>query len=100
MHAWMLSMLGRRRTSNILTYYESTVWVAPQTTNKVTVAGNGAPGTAGTTGASTTALGKTFPGGTNGLATVVTYPNVAVTPGSQYLLTIPTGGSVTLVFES
>lgn len=49
------------------------------------------------TGSSTTAFGKTFPGGLGGAATPVTYNNVAVTPGPNSLV-IPSGGSVTFSY--
>jgi hypothetical protein len=51
-----------------------------------------------TTGASTTGFGKTFPGGTGGAATPVTYNNVAVTPGASYKLVVPAGGSITITY--
>lgn len=51
-----------------------------------------------TTGASTTAFGKTFAGGTGGAATPVTYNNVALTPGQSYGLVVPTGGSVSITY--
>lgn len=51
-----------------------------------------------TTGASTTGFGKTFPGGTGGAATPVTYNSVAVTPGASYPLVIPSGGSITITY--
>lgn len=51
-----------------------------------------------TTGAATTAFGKSFPGGVGGQATPVTYNNVAVTPGNPYSLVIPGGGSITITY--
>jgi hypothetical protein len=51
-----------------------------------------------TVGASTTAFGYTFPGGTGGAATPVTYSNVAVTPGASYPIVVPAGGSVSITY--
>lgn len=51
-----------------------------------------------TTGASSTALGLTFPGGDGGPAGTTTYNNVAVTPGGSYAISVPAGGSVTLQY--
>ena len=54
--------------------------------------------TAATTGASTTAFGYTFLGGTGGAATPVTYSNVAVTPLVSYSIVVPAGGSVSITY--
>ena len=51
-----------------------------------------------TTGSPTTAFGYTFPGGTGGAATPVTYNNVAVTPGASYSIVVPSGGSVSITY--
>lgn len=56
-----------------------------------------------TTGASASITGpngfsRTYPGGYGGPATPVTQENVAVTPGGQYVLTIPYGGSITMSY--
>lgn len=51
-----------------------------------------------TTGSSTTAFGYTFPGGTGGAASPVTYNNVAVTPGASYSIVVPAGGSVSITY--
>lgn len=51
-----------------------------------------------TTGASATALGLTFPGGTGGPATTTTFTNVAVTPGGSYSIVVPSGGTITLQY--
>lgn len=51
-----------------------------------------------TTGSPTTAFGYTFPGGTGGAATPVTYNNVAVTPGASYSIVVPAGGSVSITY--
>ena len=51
-----------------------------------------------TVGASTTAFGYTFLGGTGGAATPVTYNNVAVTPGGSYSIVVPSGGSVSITY--
>jgi hypothetical protein len=51
-----------------------------------------------TTGASTTAFGKTFPGGTGGAATNTTFTNIAVTPGGSYNIVVPSGGSLTFTY--
>ena len=62
---------------------------------------------AGGAGASSTALGQTFPGGAytgtypNGTgypATTTTFTNVAVTPGASYSIVVPSGGEVTLQY--
>lgn len=50
------------------------------------------------TGASTTAFGKTFPGGTGGPATTTTFSNIAVTPGASYSIVVPSGGSITITY--
>jgi hypothetical protein len=54
--------------------------------------------TSATTGASSTAIGLTFPGGTGGAASTTTYTNTAVTPGNSYSIVVPSGGSVTLQY--
>ena len=51
-----------------------------------------------TTGASATGFGKTFPGGVGGPASTTTYTDVAVVPGTNYTLTIPSGGSITVSY--
>lgn len=53
---------------------------------------------ASTTGASTNAFGKTFPGGNGGAGTNTTFTNVAVTSGSSYPITVPTGGTLTISY--
>jgi hypothetical protein len=61
----------------------------------------------GSNGPATTAVGKTFPGGTLGgsvpLRTAVapvttTFTGVAVTPGVSYSFVIPSGGSLTITY--
>ena len=54
--------------------------------------------TPATNGTNTTGFSQTFAGGTGGPATPVTYTNVAVTPGSSYTLTIPSGGYITITY--
>jgi hypothetical protein len=54
--------------------------------------------TPATTGANTTGFGQTFPGGVGKAATSVSVANVAVTPGGQYALVIPAGGSITISY--
>lgn len=56
------------------------------------------PGGAATTGAASTAFGKTFPGGTGGPAVPASYSNVPVTPGQSYSIVVPPGGSVTITY--
>ena len=51
-----------------------------------------------TTGASSTAFGYTFAGGSGGPATSVTYNNVAVTPNASYNIVVPSGGSVSIQY--
>jgi hypothetical protein len=51
-----------------------------------------------TTGASTTAFGKTFPGGTGGAASTTTFSNIAVTPGGSYSIVVPSGGLITFTY--
>lgn len=58
----------------------------------------GTPGTAATTGASTTAFGKTFPGGAGGPASPTSFTNVTVTGGSSYSIVVPAGGSLTISY--
>ena len=55
-------------------------------------------GIPGFQGASSTGLGKTFPGGNGGPPSTTTYTNVAVTPGVSYPISIAPGGSVTLQY--
>jgi hypothetical protein len=56
-------------------------------------------GSEATTGASTTAFSKTFPGATGNVAPVITtFTDIAVTPGTSYPLTIPSGGSLTIIY--
>lgn len=52
----------------------------------------------GTTGASTTGFGKTFPGGVGGAAAPVTYTNQPVIGGTSYQMTIPAGGKITISY--
>jgi hypothetical protein len=54
--------------------------------------------TPATTGADTTAFGDTFPGGTGGPATPTSFSNIAVTPGTAYPITVPSGGSLTITY--
>jgi hypothetical protein len=73
---------------------QSTVYSSGQTCYSfATVGGAFHPAT---TGASTTGFGKTFPGGTGGAGTNTTFTNVAVTPGSNYSVVVPSGGSLTI----
>lgn len=52
-----------------------------------------------TTGAATTAFGNTFPGSTgNVVQTPVEFNNITITPGGQYNLVVPSGGSLTLTY--
>lgn len=51
-----------------------------------------------TVGASSTAIGRTFPGGDGGPAGTTTFTNVSVTPGTSYSIVVPSGGSVTLQY--
>ena len=56
-----------------------------------------------TTGGTTTMTGpngfnRTWAGGLGGPANPTTAENVAVTPGGQYVLTIPAGGSITISY--
>ena len=56
------------------------------------------------TGASATAFGKTFPGGTGGPATTISYPNpsspnpIVVTSGTSYPIVAPPGTTVQFTF--
>lgn len=63
-----------------------------------TVTTPGTPATSPTTGAATTAFGKTFPGGTGGPGSATTASNVAVTPGASYSIVVPAGGSLTIIY--
>lgn len=54
--------------------------------------------TGGFVGADSTALGKTFPGGSYGPASPVTYTNVAVTPGTSYTINVASGGFVQIQY--
>lgn len=52
-----------------------------------------------TTGASATAIGKSFPGSTGNTApAITTFNNVAVTPGGSYNVVVPAGGSITISY--
>jgi hypothetical protein len=51
-----------------------------------------------TTGASTTAFGKTFPGGVGGAASATSFSNVVITPGASYNIMVPPGGSLTITY--
>lgn len=50
------------------------------------------------TGASSTALGLTFPGGVGGPASTTTFTLVSVTPGTTYNINVADGGFITLVY--
>lgn len=52
----------------------------------------------GSTGASATGFGYTFPGGSGGAATPATYTNVTVGPGNPYSVVVPSGGSITITW--
>lgn len=55
--------------------------------------------TSPTTGASSTAFGKVFPGGTAGPASVTTYvENITINSGNSYNIVVPEGGSITVYF--
>lgn len=58
-----------------------------------------AGGSDATTGASATGFGKVFPGGSGGLATTVTYTNVAVTALASYPVVVPNGASITITYK-
>lgn len=49
-------------------------------------------------GASSTALGQTFPGGNGGPASVTTFNNIAVTPSASYPIVVAPGGFVTIQY--
>lgn len=51
-----------------------------------------------TTGASTTAFGKIFPGGVGGPAPLTTFNDVAVISGSSNSLAVPSGGTLTFTY--
>lgn len=55
-------------------------------------------GIPGFQGASSTGLGKTFPGGNGTTSPLTSFSNVAVTPGVSYPITVAPGGSVTLQY--
>jgi hypothetical protein len=55
-------------------------------------------GIPGFQGASSTGLGKTFPGGNGGPPSTTSFSNVAVTPGVSYPISVAPGGSVTLQY--
>lgn len=52
-----------------------------------------------TTGASASAFGKTFPGGTGGTAALSGHTSVPVTPGATYQVTVPSGGFITITYK-
>ncbi|NHZ83780.1 hypothetical protein F2P44_31605 [Massilia sp. CCM 8695] len=51
-----------------------------------------------TNGDPSTALGKTFPGGTGGPAPTTNFTSVAVTPGTSYDIVVPPGGTITFSY--
>jgi hypothetical protein len=51
-----------------------------------------------TTGGNTTGFGQTFAGGYGGPAQAQTVSNVGVTPGGQYPIVVPSGGSITISY--
>lgn len=55
-------------------------------------------GIPGFQGASSTGLGKTFPGGNGTTSPLTSFSNVAVTPGVSYPISVAPGGSVTLQY--
>jgi len=99
-----------------LTGYNTYTLGSPQTSGNITYSSlSGADGwiidaygyVPGGVGASSTALGKTFPGGgytgtypngTGQAATTTTFTNVPVTPGASYPIVVPSGGFVTLEY--
>lgn len=99
-----------------LTGYDVSILGSPQTSGNMTYAGTSSLDqwiiyvygyVAGGVGASSTALGQTFPGGsytgtypngTGNPATTTTFTNVAVTPGTSYPIVVPSGGQVTLQY--
>lgn len=54
---------------------------------------------AATTGAATTGFNKTFPGGAGGAASLTSFTNVAVIPGSSYSVVVPSGGTLTITYD-
>lgn len=54
--------------------------------------------TPGFQGSSSTAIGKTFPGGNGTTSPTTTFTDVAVTPGVSYPISVAPGGSVTLQY--
>lgn len=64
------------------------------------VAGAHHPGTSPSFGPSATGFGQTFAGGYGGAASPSTINNVAVTPLSNYSITVPSGGSITITYTS
>lgn len=55
-------------------------------------------GSSATNGSDTVGFGHTFAGGMGGAATSANFASVAVTPGNSYPMTIPAGGSITIVY--
>lgn len=53
----------------------------------------------GTTGASASGFGKSFPGGVGGAAETLTFDDVSVTGGAPYQLVIPTGASISITYR-
>jgi hypothetical protein len=96
---------GTAYYDNYVTYSESDSTVysgaedyhAPETQTTTTTT-PGTPATDPTTGAPTTAFGRSFPGGTGGAASVTTLTNLIVTPGASYSIVVPTGGSLTITY--
>jgi hypothetical protein len=49
-------------------------------------------------GTASFAFGQTFPGGTAGPAYQTEYQNIAVTPGTTYIITMPVGGQISIYY--
>lgn len=103
-------------STTLLTSYNVVVSGSPKTSGNITYSSlSGIEGWSvyiygyvrGSAGTASTALGKTFPGGTytgtypnavGSAASTTTFTNVAVTPGTSYPIVVPSGGQVTLQY--
>lgn len=114
---WVRYNFGTSDLSSIyVTGYSTSTVGSPLTSGNMTYANTGIISgwaininfiAAGGTGAASTALGQTFPGGSytgsypNGVgnaAVITTFTNIAVTPGTSYPIVVPSGGQVTLQY--
>lgn len=93
----IVPFIGSPKTSGNVLYSDGTAFWVVYTAGYVL----------GSDGLSTTAFGRTFPGGTLSgseptrttvAPTTTNFTNVAVTPGASYSIVVPSGGSLTITY--